>query len=45
MGNFIFGGMEYKFIEKRVLSGMDYYCILQNVITGDHLYLYCFPGV
>lgn len=44
MGNFVFGGMEYKFVEKRVLFGMDYYYVLQNVITGAVLYLNCYPG-
>ena len=44
MGNFVFGGMEYTVIQRNVLVGMDYYHILKNAVTGDVLYLYCYPG-
>ena len=38
---FVFGGVEYKCLEKKVLRGMDCYYVLENVQTRDKLYLYC----
>ena len=43
MENFVFGGEAYIIKCKINLTGMEYYHVLENVKTGETLYLYCYP--